>query len=110
MRVGLPQRALATFLEQHANLLQKCDYLVDYASSFVYVPYQYSEDENAVRLIGTLRQSAREHAGYAVVMDMPHTLEGIVDRWGYQAESFMLMQRLKAQWDPYSILNPHTLL
>ncbi len=110
LRIGLPQRELAVFLEKHADVLHKCDCLVDYASSFLYVQHHYSEDENAVRLLGTLRQGAKERGGYVVIMDMPGTLEGIVDRWGYQAESFMLMQHLKAQWDPYSILNPHTLL
>jgi FAD/FMN-containing dehydrogenase len=110
LRIGLPQQKLPTFLAQQGDLLHKSDYLVDYASSLIYLPYQYSDDENAVRLIGALRQAARTLEGYVVVMEMPGALEGIVDRWGYQAESFTLMQRLKAQWDPYTILNPHTLL
>jgi glycolate oxidase subunit GlcD len=110
LRIGLPQRELPTFLAQQGDLLYRSDYLVDYASSLIYLPYQYSDDENAIRLIGTLRQAAKALGGYAVVMDMPGALEGIVDRWGYQNESFTLMQRLKAQWDPYTILNPHMLL
>lgn len=64
-------------------------------------------DDDAVReLVLAMREWLTQRKGYLVVQHLPATLKGQLDVWGPLRSDYVIMQRLKAQFDPQNILNP----
>lgn len=105
VRVGVPPKDLAAYVEAQAAILQRGPVLVDVAAGFVYATAALATAEEARVWLEALRRPALAMGGYAVVLDMPAALEEVLDRWGYQPEALDRMQALKARWDPAGILN-----
>jgi glycolate oxidase FAD binding subunit len=53
-----------------------------------------------------LRASVGRQGGTVVVLHCPPALRGQVDVWGPPGDALPLMRRVKAEFDPHSILNP----
>ncbi|WP_307720574.1 FAD-binding oxidoreductase [Dictyobacter kobayashii] len=106
VRIGVPVKNLAIYLEGVASLLHETSYVVDFANGFVYAIHSSKNPRAAQEWLDALRQAALTLHGYAIVLAQPAALEGQLERWGYQPSSLEVMQRLKAQWDPRHILNP----
>ncbi|GCE10454.1 FAD-binding oxidoreductase [Tengunoibacter tsumagoiensis] len=106
VRIGLPTSILHNYFLQHAHVLVPGKVVLDIANGFLYIRRVCASCEEAQEWLAALRGPALADSGYAVVMDLPLEWEGQIERWGYQAQSLPLMQRLKDQFDPQSILNP----
>jgi glycolate oxidase FAD binding subunit len=107
LRVGMPVKELARYLEDHAALLQDASFVVDFASGLIYMTRRFSTVVAANIWIEALRQAVLPLDGYAILVAQPDESLGHSKRWGYQPASLEFMRRLKAQWDPQNILNPH---
>jgi D-lactate dehydrogenase (cytochrome) len=106
VRIGVPVKELALYLERHAALLQESSYTVDFASGLIYVTRCFSTTTAASTWIDALRQAVLPLDGYAILVAQPDSSQSHIKRWGYQPTSLGIMRRLKTQWDPQHILNP----
>lgn len=106
LRIGLPPGGLGSFLAEHAEALNRGEFLVDAAAGLIYASRIIGEAADARRWVAGLREPALAASGYAVVLDAPRDLLAQVDRWGYRPQTLELMKRLKARWDPAGILDP----
>ena len=106
VRVGVPARDLASYIQAQSAALNNVAYIADAGNGLVYAVYNHREPVAAQDWLERLRRPALALGGYAIAMDMPGTWQGIVDRWGYQPAALDLMRNLKARWDPDNILNP----
>jgi D-lactate dehydrogenase (cytochrome) len=101
LRIGVPPRDLPAYLEANVAALAgdgaaMMPHVADFVSGLSYVcPV-------ALAQVATLRQAALAMGGYAVVTPG----DGALDAWGYVPETWPLMRRLKARWDPAGCLNP----
>jgi len=101
MRVGLPPKDLAAYLEGTSPALAgSVPQVVDFASGQIYA--RLAEPE---RLLA-LREPALARGGYVVMVSSQGGSNGDFDRWGYSPETLPLMRRLKERWDPGGCLNP----
>ena len=57
--------------------------------------------------IGTLRAEIEELKGSLVVLHCPAAVKKHVDVWGSSGDALPLMRRVKQQFDPSHVLNPH---
>lgn len=106
-RVGVPVHDLPVYIQDQAAFLNQGSFIADIASGYVYATRNANnEAEEAQAWLHGLRTAALEREGYAVVIGMPDPLQSKLDRWGYQPEGLDVMRRIKAQWDPYAIMNP----
>jgi D-lactate dehydrogenase (cytochrome) len=108
VRIGVPAKELALYLERHSALLRDSAYVVDFASGLIYALRRYVSVAPAREWIDALCQSVRSLDGYVLLIEQPDASQGQIKRWNYQPASLEIMQRLKKQWDPQNILNPHT--
>ncbi len=106
VRVGVPVRDLPAYAQDQSALLTAGDFLVDFASGFVYCLLPAQDDSDLAMTIERLRAPALQVGGYAVVTHVPEKWSGALDRWGYRPETLDLMRGLKARWDPAGILGP----
>ncbi len=106
VRIGIPNREMAAYIRDQALLLNIGNFCADISNGLIYVNGLFEELAEAKVWLEALRQAALAKGGYAVVITMPASLRGKIDRWGYQPEGLELMKALKARWDPQSILNP----
>jgi len=106
MRVGLPVRDLAAYVQDHMALLGSLPFLVDYASGFVYCLLSAQNQRSVANTLEQLRVHALQAGGYTIVTHMPEGWVERLDRWGYQPDLLDMMRRLKERWDPAGILNP----
>jgi len=104
VRVGVPVRDLPVYVQDQSALLTSEDFLVDFASGFVYCLLTMQGDGDLPRTIERLRAPALQVGGYAIVMHEPAGWRGRQDRWGYKPDTLDLMRGLKARWDPARIL------
>jgi glycolate oxidase subunit GlcD len=105
VRVGVPVRDLAAYVQDHAELLCRQPFLVDYASGFVYCLLPPQDESYVAQALEQLRAPALQVGGYAIVTHLPQGWAGRLDRWGYQPDTLDMMRALKARWDPAGILN-----
>ncbi|MBE3560278.1 MAG: FAD-binding protein [Ktedonobacteraceae bacterium] len=107
VRAGVPVRDLPAYVQNLSPYLEQGSFIVDFAAGFVYTLGPSGDDAEAARAwLERLRSPALALEGYAIAMDVPETLQGHLDPWGYRPASLEIMQRLKARWDPNGILNP----
>jgi len=107
VRVGLPVKDMATYMNDQLTRLQQGAFLADMGNGLLYATLN---SDNAVEAeahdwLEQLRKPALVLEGYAVVMTMPETWNETIDRWGYAPQALDVMRRLKKQWDPAGILN-----
>lgn len=107
LRIGVPVKELALYLEDHAVLLQEGSYVVDFASGLIYATRRFSTVAAASTWIEALRQAALPLDGYVILVAQPDESQRHIKRWGYRPASLEIMRRLKTQWDPQNILNPY---
>jgi glycolate oxidase FAD binding subunit len=105
VRVGVPPRDLAAYIEAQVAVLESNPVLVDVAAGFVYARATLATADEARAWVDALRQPALAMDGYAVVLQMPPHLEGELDPRGSRPEVLDLMRALKARWDPAGILS-----
>ncbi len=105
VRIGTPNRELALYIQEQAVLLNAGTFCADTSNGLVYASKEVEELAEASAWLEALRKPALAVGGYVVVITMPTSLYGRIDRWGYQPEGLDLMRALKARWDPQSILS-----
>src|SRR5207248_5537824 len=93
------------YINDQATMLNSGAFLADMSSGLVYAVRPSDDVNGAQEWLERLRQPALAIDGYAVVMDMPGSWQGVIDRWGYRPQAIDLMQRLKERWDPRGVLN-----
>jgi glycolate oxidase subunit GlcD len=108
VRIGTPNREFATYIQDQAELLNAGSFCADISNGLVYAIKEVDGFTEASAWLEALRKSALATGGYTVVIDMPTSLNGRIDRWGYQPEGLDLMKALKTRWDPQNTLNPGT--
>lgn len=108
VRIGVPVKDLALYMERHAALLHNGSYVIDFASGLIYVICHYSNLTAAAKWLAALHRSIQALDGYVVLIAQPEASLGQIKHWNYQPASLEFMQRLKKRWDPQNILNPHT--
>ncbi len=104
VRVGVPVRDLPAYAQDQSALLTAGEFLVDFASGFVYCLLPAQDNSDLAKTIEQLRAPALQVGGYAVVTHAPEGWRGTLDRWGYRPDTLDLMRGLKARWDPAGIL------
>ena len=106
VRVGVPARDLASYIQAQSTALNDAAFIADIGNGLVYAVSEHREPAAAQDWLESLRRPALTLGGYAVAIDMPGTWQDTIDRWGYQPAALDLMRNLKARWDPGDILNP----
>ena len=106
VRVGVAAKDVASYVNDQSGVLNRGTFLADMSSGFVYAMMPSDDVDEAKKWLERLRQPALAIDGYAVVMDMPGTWQGVIERWGYRPQAVDLMRGLKERWDPRSVLNP----
>ncbi len=103
VRVGVPAKDLAAYIQENAALINEGDFLADMSSGCLYIMKPIGSTNEINTWVTTLRQPAVAYEGYAIAMNL---VEGIqdIDRWGYQPQALDVMKRLKQRWDPANIL------
>lgn len=102
-RTGVPVQQAAHYLTAVGGQA-RTDWFVDVAHGLVYATTTPSDSQQAQQWLTALRQPALAHQGYAVLLQSPAALGDHLEPWGYPATSRLLMQQLKARWDPQGIL------
>jgi glycolate oxidase subunit GlcD len=110
VRIGVPNRNLAVYIRDQAEFLNAGSFSADISNGLIYASKEFEEPADASMWLEMLRKPALVTEGYAIVIDMPTSLQSKIDRWGYQPEGLNLMRALKARWDPQGILNPGTFI
>jgi len=105
VRVGLPVKDMAAYINDHAALLQRGAFVADMGNGLLYAALNSDNMSEAYEWLEQLRKPALALEGYAVVMTMPGAWNETIDRWGYTPQALDVMRRLKKQWDPAGILN-----
>jgi glycolate oxidase subunit GlcD len=105
LRVGIPPKDVAAYVNDRAELLCKSAFLVDVAAGHIYASITQDDASAAQERIEQLRRPALALDGYAIVIDMPAIWERTIDQWGYSPSTLDLMLELKTKWDRQSILN-----
>src|SRR5579859_939781 len=108
VRAGLPAKDLAGYMQAQADRLSDGSFIADLANGLLYAIKQSPDVTEAKAWLEALRAPALQKGGYAILIDRPATWE--LDPWGYRPEGLEVMKRLKAQWDPYGIMNPGAFL
>jgi glycolate oxidase subunit GlcD len=106
VRIGVPNRDLATYIQDQAMLLNTGTFSADISNGLIYASKEANEPEEACAWLEELRKAALVKEGYAVVITRPCCLAGKIAKWGYQPEGLDLMRALKVRWDTQNILNP----
>jgi len=104
VRVGLPHLAVGPFLKSRVWDAADTRLFVDAAAGLVFAVIRGAESA-AAACVRAIREDAMEGQGYAVVLSMPESLDGVIERWGYDSPALAPMRALKAAWDPAGILN-----
>jgi len=107
-RAGLPLAAQSRFWEGATALLAGLPtptLLARAGLGFVYVLAD-AEPARLIPLAETLRTLAGQCGGYAVCERLPAELKAGIDVWGPARDDLLLMQALKAKFDPQGIMNP----
>lgn len=60
-----------------------------------------------IEALSTLRRFCQARGGFLTLLAAPADLKSRLDPWGEIGNALPIMQRLKAQFDPNSILSPH---
>lgn len=106
VRTGVPPRDLLTFARAQSSALNSGAYLIDLASGHLYTTNYPDGVGEAQAWLHELRKAALADGGYALVLDTPAGWREKLNIWGFKPDTLDLMKRLKARWDPSSILNP----
>jgi hypothetical protein len=104
VRAGVAPKDLPTYINDQATILHAGTFFADISSGLVYAATTIDDASKASSWLEQLRQAALALNGYAVVMQIPTHWQGSLDRWGYQPQAIDIMRRLKARWDPNTIL------
>jgi glycolate oxidase subunit GlcD len=105
VRIGVAPRDLPAYMQNQSAILNRGTFIADIASGCLYAIRPGEDADEANAWLEALRKPALANQGYAVVMDMPATLQGKIEPWGYQPESIDVMRRLKARWDPSGVFH-----
>ena len=105
VRIGIPPKDLAAYVQAQAASLETGAFLADRANGLVYTISEPDSRDAARAWLGALRHPALKVGGYAVVINAPDHLHNALDLWGFQPEGLGLMRSLKARWDPAHILS-----
>ncbi len=105
MRVGVPAKDMAAYINDQSALLQRGAFLADIGNGLLYATKNTNDATRAHRWIEQLRTPALALEGYAVVITMPEEWHEAIDRWGYRPQALDVMRTLKKRWDPAGILN-----
>jgi len=106
VRVGVAAKDMASYVNDQAGVLNRGTFLADMSSGLVYAMTTSDDMSEAQEWLERLRQPALDIDGYAEVIDMPGTWQGVIERWGYRPQAIDLMRGLKERWDPRGVLNP----
>ncbi|MGK7933635.1 MAG: FAD-binding oxidoreductase [Microcystaceae cyanobacterium] len=61
-----------------------------------------------VEVMTKLRSLCQSYQGYLTILDAPATVKQNLATWGYTGNGLEMMKKIKQQFDPYNILNPHS--
>jgi hypothetical protein len=103
VRAGVAFRDLPSYLEQQLVTLDVGRWIIDLASSLLYLNGDYDNIRSAQAGLESLRRLAVAAGGYAMVMDAPQPWSASLDLWGFRPQTLELMRRLKHTWDPTNL-------
>jgi len=108
LKIAVPPSAVvATIAELRAHD-PSCTIQAHAANGIVVVRFaKFAAADVSTVLVGKLRPAAVQRGGSLVVLSSQ--LEGLTPHiiWGGRTEATMLMERIKHEFDPHNILNPH---
>ena len=90
-RIGVAPKDLPGFIQEFNRILSTGTFYADLANGLLYT--------QGISDIFTLRQSALDAGGYAIILACPPEYKS-TDPWGYAPESFELMKLLFRTWNP----------
>ncbi len=76
-----------------------------HASSGVGV-WRCPEDTTVAKIL-EVRSHCQSNGGFLTILEAPVTCKQQLDVWGYSGNSLELMQKIKHQFDPKNVFNPH---
>jgi glycolate oxidase FAD binding subunit len=62
--------------------------------------------EEAIAKINKLRLLCQNKQGFLTILTAPNTIKESIEIWGYTGNGLPIMEKLKKQFDPNSLLNP----
>jgi glycolate oxidase FAD binding subunit len=116
LKTSVPPSVLPRLCKRIADSARKKGVTVNQLShagngiTYAYIPlaeYLYREKEEVlIQMAESLREQAVEMGGSLTVEYAPPTFKERFDVWGDAGAAFSIMERLKGEFDPGSILNP----
>src|SRR5262245_46679856 len=105
IKVSVPISATRYLLDQTITLLPDCIATADVGTGIIRLAFD-ADDEFAVDSIDRVRASAAAVNGSAVIEKAALKVRRSIDSWGDVGSTATLMRRIKAAFDPQSLLNP----
>jgi glycolate oxidase FAD binding subunit len=96
---------LASELQDWAAKKQMSVVVAAQANGLITVALRSSPDA-AISLVEHLRERLSQSGGSVVALQMPGTIRGTLDPWGWESNALPLMKEIKRRFDPNRILNP----
>jgi glycolate oxidase FAD binding subunit len=96
---------LASELQDWAAKKQMSAVVAAQANGLITVALRSSPDA-AISLVEHLRERLSQSGGSVVALQMPGTIRGTLDPWGWESNALPLMKEIKRRFDPNRILNP----
>jgi glycolate oxidase FAD binding subunit len=96
---------LASELQDWAAKKQMSVVVAAQANGLITVALRSSPDA-AISLVEHLRERLSQSGGSVVALQMPGTIRGTLDPWGWESNALPLMKEIKRRFDPNRTLNP----
>lgn len=103
-KIGIARHTAHDFLQKSAQITNHQSLAIIHAGSGLgklRLNPEISESQ-----ITELRLACQQRQGFLTVLGAPKTYKKNLDVWGYNGNSLTLMEKIKQQFDPNSILNP----
>jgi len=103
-KIGIIRHRAQDFLAEYTQITNQEGIAIIYAGSGLGKLAFTHEDARAK--INKLRLLCQNKQGFLTILTAPNTIKESIEIWGYTGNGLPIMEKLKKQFDPNSLLNP----
>jgi len=103
-KIGIIRHRAQEFLAEYTQITNREEIAIIYTGSGLGKLVFTAEDARAK--INKLRLLCQNKQGFLTILTAPNTIKQSTEIWGYTGNGLLIMEKLKKQFDPNSLLNP----